>query len=152
VARTKTVMQIHGISFKFVPFIFLSLIFLFYSPYAPDVDMPSNEAVIVSFAFFVGALAFAYEGVYAWPKKVGNQASMVGAIFFWIASIGSAVIGFMAYFGNTNPLTSGEYIEIAQIILIADMIMLLIGTIFELVMSHRLSHKIAGKPANKILN
>lgn len=151
-ARTKTVMQIHGISFKFVPFIFLGLIFLFYSPYASDVSLPSLEVTFVSVAFFIGGVAFVYEGVYAWPKKSGNQSSMVGAIFFWIAGVVSVVLGLLGWFTDTNPLTSGDFIQFAQIILIADMIMLFIGTIFEIVFSHRLSHKMAGKPALKVLN
>lgn len=151
-ARTKTVMQIHGISFKFIPFIFLGLVFLFYSPYTDDIPLPALESVFVAVAFFIGGLAFVYEGVYAWPKKGGNQSSMVGAIFFWIAGTASVVLGLMAWFGNSNPLTSGDFIQFAQILLIADLIMLFVGTIFEIVFSHRLSHKMAGKPANKILN
>jgi hypothetical protein len=152
VARTKRVMQIHGVSFKLIPFIFLSLIFLFFSPYTNFIELPSLEAMMVALAFIVGGVAFLYEGVYAWPKKGGNQASMVGSIFFWIAGTLSVLFGVYAWLADTNPLTNGEFIEFAQIFLIADMIMLFIGTIFEIVMSHRLSHKMSGKPANKILN
>lgn len=152
-ARTKTTMQIHGISFKFIPFIITMIVFLLFSQYSPDViQLPDAEVLLVALAFFIGGLAFVYEGVYAWPKKTGNQASMVGAIFFWIAGTGSSILGLMAWLGNTNPLTSGDFVDIAQIILIADMIMLFVGTIFEIVFSHRLSHKMAGKPPQKILN
>ena len=152
VARTKTTMQIHGVSFKFVPFIFLLIAFLFYSPYSPDVPLPALESAFISIAFVIGGVAFLYEGVYAWPKKGGNQSSMVGSIFFWIAGGGSIALGLLAWITDSNPLVSGDFMQIAQIILIADMIMLFIGTLFEIVMSHRLSHVMSGKPKDKVLN
>lgn len=151
-ARTKRVMQIHGISFKFIPFVISAMVFVWFSPWTNYLSLPAFQDAIISAVFVMGGLAFYYEGFYAWPKKESNQASMVGAIFFAVVGTVSILFGIFQWLNMFDLSGVGDLVLIGNVILIADMIMLFIGTIFEIVFSQRLSHWMAGKGKLKILN
>jgi hypothetical protein len=134
-----SVMTAHGLTTKFIPLIFTLVAFLFVSDYLRDsVAFIEPEDAFIGTVLFLGAVIFLYEGLYAIPDSKKSQIGSMGAILFFILVALNGIFGIAVLFDYYDPLTdSGDYNFILQIVLFANIIILLTEGVYEIVLSRR---------------
>lgn len=141
-----TTMIIHGLTTKFTPLFFVVIAFLFISDYTREsLAGISPENAFVGSILIIGGLIFLYEGIFNLPDAHKSSIGAIGAVIFFVLVALNVIFGLAIIFNYYDPfLDSGDVNFLLQIILFADIIMLLSEGIYEIIFSRRLSiHRVA---------
>lgn len=151
--KRRHVIVIHGLTTKFAPFLWMLSVFFFFSPFTEQYANFDFQATMISIAFFLGGTVFIYEGIYTIPKNKDDTTPLVGAVFFFFMGGLSIIVGILNFplVGLYNFATDQSVIKgFTTFVLVADMGITFIGTVWETIMSRRLSHQLSGKPKLKL--
>lgn len=129
--------QAHGITLKFVPFIFVLVAFLYVSQFTSEqilIFEPENMFMFLAILF--GSLVFIYEG---FQSKQGSGKSVAFVLLIGIGVIGLGY-AIAILFGLYSPIGASEdFVHYSlQVILIAQLIILGAGAISEIILSKKL--------------
>lgn len=135
---SKTALQAHGLSTKFLPLFFLLIAFLYISDYTRDsvafVD-PTDFfiAIILGFA----GLIFIYEGINNIPRK-GTTTGTAGFIFFFLFAVINFGFAIAIFYDVYQPLAdTGDINLFLQIVVGVNMVMFLVQGIYEIYLQKR---------------
>ena len=134
------VMVLHGLTTKFVPFIWLLSVFLFVSPWTRPIIPINPVSFWTGFPIFLAGMVFIYEAIYAIPQNRNQSAPLVSAIFIMIIGIVNLVISSWIWVGGYNPLLDPDT-TLVSLLLGTDLVFLAISTLWEVFMTRHVLAK-----------
>ena len=127
-----------------MPLAFTIIAFLYISDYIRDsISFISPEDAFIGAVLALGALIFLYEGLYSLPDSKKSTVGGIGSVIFFILVILNVLFAIAILADYYDPLTdTGDLNFILQIIMFANIVILLSEGIYEIVLSKRFTlHK-----------
>lgn len=135
----QSVMTAHGLTTKFLPLAFTVIAFLYISDYLRDsFAFISPEDAFIGAVLVLGAIVFLYEGLYSLPDSKKSTVGGIGSVIFFILVLLNTIFAIAILGDYYDPLTdTGDINFILQIIVFANIVILLSEGIYEIVLSKR---------------
>lgn len=129
----------HGLTTKFFPLIFVAIAFLYISDYTRDsFDFIAPEDAFIGGVLILGSLIFIYEGFYSLTDARKSTVGSAGAVFFFIIAVLNFIMAIIILADQYQPFSDmGDLNLFLQGLLLADLVMLAIEGIYEIVIARR---------------
>lgn len=137
-------MQAHGLTTKFIPLVFTVIALLYISDYTRDTFLIIEpENAFLGTVLLIGGVIFLYEGMYSLPDSKKSAIGSMGAVIFFILMAINFIFAIAIIFDKYDALNdSGDINFILQLVVLANVIILLAEGVYEVVLSRRFTfHK-----------
>ena len=135
----QNLVQLHGISTKFIPLVFTVIAFLYVSDYLRDsVSFITPEDAFIGAVLILGAMVFLYEGFYSLPDSHKSAVGGIGSVILFALTAVNLIFAFVILTDRYDPLSdTGDVNFILQIVMFANLVILFSEAVYEIILGRR---------------